>query len=192
MKTRYILALSLLALACACSREVQPDPVPGPDDLVTITAILPDAPGTRGAGLETKLSWTWNSGDKITVVGETTEIFKIKEGFTPKKATFVGKPVKGSTFTILYPGQDALETDWSVQTQNGNNSLKHLHYEAVLQDVNDYFTFSFDPAWAQEHGGSLKQTGVLKLTVAMPEGITEPESIAITADTPVFYKGNGE
>ena len=80
---------------------MQPDPIQGPDDLVTISAVLPDVVATRGAGLETKLSWTWNSGDKITVVGETTEIFKIKEGFSPKKAEFVGKPVKGNTFTIL-------------------------------------------------------------------------------------------
>ena len=192
MKTRYCIALSILALACACSRDVQPDPIQGPDDLVTISAVLPDAPATRGAGLETKLSWTWNAGDKITVVGETTEIFKIKEGFTPKKAEFVGKPVKGHTFTILYPGQDALETDWSVQAQKGNNSLSHLRYEAALQGVDDYFTFAFDPEWAQEHGGSLKQTGVLKLTVTMPEGITEPASIAVSADTPLFFKGNGE
>ena len=191
MKTRYIFALSFLALACACSRDVQPDPIQGPDDLVTITAVLPDAPATRGAGLETKLSWTWNSGDKITVVGENTEIFKIKEGFTPKKATFVGKPVKGSTFTILYPTADVAETDWSVQTQTGNGSLNHLRYEAALEGVDDYFSFAFDPEWAKAHGGSLKQTGVLKLTVTMPEGITVPESIAVTADTPLFYKGNG-
>ena len=114
MKTRYIFALSLLALVFSCGKDVQPDLVSGPDDLVTISAILPDEPATRGAGLETKLSWTWNSGDKITVIGETTEVFKIKEGFTPKKAEFVGKPVKGKTFTILYPGQDAVEQDWSV------------------------------------------------------------------------------
>ena len=192
MKTRYIFALSLVALACACSRYVQPDPIQGPDDLVTITAVLPDAPATRGAGLETKLSWTWNSGDKITVVGENTEIFKIKEGFTPKKAEFVGKPVKGKTFTILYPSADVAETDWSVQTQTGNGSLNHLRYEAAIEGVDDYFSFAFDPEWAQAHGGSLKQTGVLKLTVTMPEGITAPESIAVTADTPLFFKGNGE
>lgn len=191
MKTRYIFALSLLALACACSRDVQPDPIQGPDDLVTITALLPDAPATRGANQETILSWTWNSGDKITVVGETTEIFKIKEGFTPKKAEFVGKPVKGSNFTILYPSADVAETDWSVQTQTGNNNLGHLRYEAALEGVDDYFTFAFNPEWAQAHGGALKQTGVLKLTVSMPEGITVPESIAVTADTPLFYKGNG-
>ena len=190
MKTRYFFALSLLALVFSCGKEVQ-DPMPGPDDLVTISAILPDAPATRGAGLETKLSWTWNSGDKITVIGETTEIFKIKEGFSPKKAEFVGKPVKGKTFTILYPGQDAVEQDWSVQTQKGNNSLSHLRYEAALENVDDYFTFAFDPAWAAEHAGTLKQTGVLKLSVEVPEGITEPTSIAVTADTPLFYKGNG-
>ena len=191
MKTRYFFAFSLLALVFSCGKEVQ-DQMPGPDDLVTIRAILPDASATRGAGLETKLSWTWNSGDKITVIGETTEIFKIKEGFSPKKAEFVGKPVKGNTFTILYPGQDAVEQDWSVQTQKGNNSLSHLRYEAALENVDDYFTFSFDPAWAAEHAGTLKQTGVLKLTVEVPDGITEPTSIAVTADTPLFYKGNGE
>ena len=37
-----------------------------------------------------------------------------------------------------------------------------------------------------------EQTGVLKLTVTMPEGITEPASVAVTADTPLFYKGNGD
>ena len=191
MKTRYFFAFSLLALVFSCGKEVQ-DQMPGPDDLVTIRAILPDASATRGAGLETKLSWTWNSGDKITVIGETTEVFKIKEGFSPKKAEFVGKPVKGKTFTILYPGQDAVEQDWSVQTQKGNNSLSHLRYEAALENVDDYFTFAFDPAWAAEHAGTLKQTGVLKLTVEVPDGITEPTSIAVTADTPLFYKGNGE
>ena len=191
MKTRYIFALSLLALVFSCGKEVQLDQVPGPDDLVTISAILPGDSATRGAGLETKLSWTWNAGDRITVIGETTETFKIKEGFTPKKAEFVGKPVKGKTFTILYPGQDAVETDWSVQTQKGNNSLSHLRYEAALENVDDYFTFSFDPAWAAEHAGTLKQVGVLKLSVAVPEGITNPTSIAVTADTPLFYKGNG-
>ena len=100
MKTRYIFALSLLALVFSCGKDVEPDLVSGPDDLVTISAILPDAPATRGAGLETKLSWTWNAGDKITVIGETTEVFKIKEGFSPKKAEFVGRPVKGKTFTM--------------------------------------------------------------------------------------------
>ena len=192
MKTRYIFALSLLALVFSCGKDVEPDLVSGPDDLVTISAILPDAPATRGAGLETKLSWTWNAGDKITVIGETTEVFKIKEGFSPKKAEFVGRPVKGKTFTILYPGQDALETDWSLQTQKGNNSLAHLRYEAALENVDDYFTFAFDPAWAAEHAGTLKQTGVLKLTVEVPDGITEPASIAVSADTPLFYKGNGD
>ena len=190
MKTRYIIALSLLALAVSCRKDVQPDVIPGPDNLVTISAVLPDEPDVRGAGLETKLSWTWNDGDKITVIGETTEIFKIKAGFTPKKAQFVGKAVKGNSFTILYPGQDAMETDWSAQTQKGNNNLDHLRYEAALEGVDDYFTFAFDPAWAEEHGGALKQTGVLKLTVALPEGITTPESVAVTAESPIFYKGN--
>lgn len=192
MKTRNILiALSILAAATSCIKTEQLAPQ-APGDLVTITAVLPDDVATKGAGLKTSLSWTWNDGDKITVIGETTETFKIKSGFTPKKAEFVGKAVKGNSFTILYPGMDAAETDWNGQVQKGNNSLDHLKYQASLNDVDTYTTFAFNPDWAESHGGSLKQTGVLKLTLAMPDGMTQPESVSVSADEPIFFSGNAE
>lgn len=193
MKTsKYIIALCILAAAFSCTKTENSAGLPAPGDQVTIRAILPDQAAVKGAGLETRLSWTWNEGDKITVVGETTEVFKIKEGFGPKQAEFVGKAVKGSSFKIYYPGEEAAASDFSSQVQKGNNSLDHLHYEAVLDDVNDYYEFAFDPSWAEEHGGSLKQIGVLKFVIALPDGVTTANSISLSADEPVFYVGNGE
>ena len=191
MKTRYIIALSILAAVVSCNKTEQLEPQ-APGDLVTITAILPDNADVKGAGLKTSLSWTWNAGDKITVVGKTTEVFKIQPGFTPKKAEFVGKAVKGDSFTILYPGEDAVETEWNAQVQIGNNNLDHLKYEAALKGVDDYTTFAFDSEWAEAHGGSLKQTGVLKLTLDVPAGITQPESVTVSADEAIFFSGNGD
>ena len=191
MKTRYIIALSILAAAVSCNKTEQLEPQ-APGDLVTITAILPDAADVKGAGLKTSLSWTWNEGDKITVIGETTETFRIKEGFGPKKAEFVGKAVKGSSFTILYPGLDANESDWNAQVQKGNNDMSHLKYQAALNNVDEYTTFAFNGEWAEAHMGTLKQTGVLKLTLSMPAGMTQPESVSVSADEPIFFSGNAE
>lgn len=192
MKTRYIIALSILAAVVSCNKTEQLVEPQAPGDLVTITAILPEDDAVKGAGIKTTLSWTWNEGDKITVIGETTEVFKIKPGFTPKKAEFEGIAVKGNSFTILYPGEDAAETDWNAQVQKGNNNLDHLVYQAALTDVDEYTTFAFNSEWALEHGGSLKQTGVLKLTVETPAEIPHPERLIVSADEPIFYAGNSD
>jgi len=192
MKTsRLFLALSILVAASSCNKTEKLEPQ-APGNLVTITAILPDDDAVKGAGEKNCLSWTWNPGDKITVIGETTEVFRIKDGFTPKKAEFVGIAVKGESFTILYPGQDIEEADWSVQEQKGNNNLDHLQYQAALTGVNQYTRFSFNEDWAEEHGGTLKQTGVLKLSLDLPETITAPEKVMLSADEPLFFSGNGE
>ena len=136
MKTRYtFIALSILAAAISCTKTEQLELQAPQGDLVTITATLPEDVEIKGGGLKTLLSWTWNSGDKLTVIGETTETFNIKPGFTAKKAEFEGPAVKGSKFTILYPGQSALESDWNTQVQNGNDNMDHLKYEASLADV---------------------------------------------------------
>ncbi|MBO4446495.1 MAG: hypothetical protein J5764_00040 [Bacteroidales bacterium] len=192
MKTsKYIIALSVLAAVISCNKAVEPE-LPAPGDLVTITAVLPDDADAevKGGGVKTVLSWTWNAGDKITVIGETTEIFKIKEGFTPKKAEFVGMAVKGSKFTILYPGGESEDIDFNEQVQRGNNNLDHLQYIAALQDVDAYTSFSFNQDWAQEHGGTLSQSGVLKLTLDLPAEITQLDSVVVSADSDLFFAGN--
>ena len=189
MKTRYIvIALSVLAAAYSCSKTEQ---LPAPQkDLVTITAVLPDDEAVKGGDIKSILSWTWNDGDKLTVIGETTEEFTIQPGFTPKKAEFTGAAVKGTKFTILYPGDKARETDWNKQVQRGNNNTGHLVYQASLNDVDTYTTFCFNDEWAGEHGGTLKQTGVLKLTLNVPAGITTPSLVTLSADEAIFYSGN--
>ena len=193
MKTRNILiALSILAAACACTKNEQLEQPQATGDLVTITATLPDGDAVKGGSIRTLLSWSWNAGDNLSVIGETTETFTIKPGFTDKKAEFEGFAVKGKTFTILYPGESARETDWNTQVQKGNNNLDHLRYEAALNDVDDYTTFAFSSEWAQAHGGTLQQTGVLKLSVELPDVITKPDSVTVSADEPIFFSGNAE
>lgn len=193
MKTRILSALILPVLFFSCERTEQPAPQAPEGEMVTIRAIIPDAdPEVKGAGTKTQLSWTWNAGDKLTVIGETTEIFTIKDGFTPKQAEFTGYAVKGSSFTILYPGESVSTTDWSMQTQVGNDNLDHLRYEASLNDVDNYTEFSFSPEWAAAHGGTIKQIGVAKFSITLPDGITTPESMTLSADEAIFYSGNGE
>lgn len=191
MKTRILSALIIPAFFAACEKNGQPE-LQAPEEMVTIHAILPEDDASRGAGIKTQLSWTWNEGDEITVVGETTETFQIKEGFSPKQAEFVGKAVKGTSFTILYPDSDIAESVFSSQTQKGNGDLSHLHYEAALGDVDTYTTFAFSPEWAAEHGGTLKQTGVIKFDIALPEGVSTPEGVALGADEDIFFSGNGD
>ena len=193
MKTRLLSTLILSVLFVCCERTEQPALHSPEGEMVTIRAIIPDAdPAVKGASTKTQLSWTWNAGDKITVIGETTEVFTIKDGFTPKVAEFEGVAVKGSKFTILYPGESVSTTDWSAQTQVGNNNLDHLRYEASLNDVDNYTEFSFSPEWAAAHGGTLKQIGVAKFSITLPDGITDPETLSLSADEPIFYSGNGD
>lgn len=192
MKTRYfIIALSLAGILFSCNKAPQND-IPAPGEQITITVTLPDDITKGGAGEKTTLAWTWSAGDQLAIVGETTEIFTIKSGFTPKKAEFTGTPVKGDKFTIYYPGEDAKTADWGAQVQNGNNSLAHLKYSAALVDVDTYLTFSFNEDWAAEHGGSLSQLGVLKFVLAPPAGVTAITEVSLSTADELFYSGNGE
>lgn len=193
MKLSLKLSITLAALLClgtACHKaesELQPVPQLG-DELITIRAFLPGE--TREPGAVTGISWTWSEKDSLIVTGETTEVFHIKEGFQPKQAEFVGKPVQGSSFSIAYPSLDPV--DWSVQTQKGNNNADHLCYVAQLKDVDTYTTFAFTPAWAAEHGGSILQTGLLRFNLTFPNNVTSVSQLSLTAPSALFYKGNDD
>ena len=99
MKTRTasILCAALLPLLTLSCNKAAESPVDGPAGTVTITASIPDQPGTRVAAgdAETGLSRAWEAGDKITVIGTMPSVFDIQEGFSPQQATFKGKPVSG-------------------------------------------------------------------------------------------------
>ena len=188
---KYIVALLAGLAAISCNKEISNE-LPAPQDakdLITIRATIPDT-DTKGAHVG--FSWYWNANDKLTVIGEEgSEVFSIKEGYTAKFAEFVGKPVAGSKFTIMYPNDKADATDFSKQTQVGNNSYDHLKYVASLDNVDDYLSFSFSPEWAAEHGGTLRQSGVLKLVIALPDSIASVSHISLASETPLFYGSNG-
>ena len=195
MKTRIFFATLLFSLAAlSCVKETVRE-LPAPqdsNDLVTIRVTIPDSDPLTRVGAHSGFSWYWSAGDRLTVVGEEdTQVFTIQEGFTSKYAEFVGKAVKGGRFTILYPSDKAASLDWSKQAQTGNDSYEHLQYAASLAGVDDYMTFTFSPEWAEAHGGTLQQTGVLKLVVALPDTVSSVSHLTVAAETPVFYKGNG-
>jgi len=191
-----VLAAALLPLLFSCNKAVESISVPE-NGLVTISASIPDGPATRvaAAAAETGLAWKWEERDQITVVGVNSSVFDIEDGFTAHQADFSGKPVAGSTFSILYPGTydsvaELEAASWTGQVQTGNGSMGHLKYCALLSGVDAFETFEFSDAWAAEHKGTFKQSGVLKFALTLPEGVTAPESVAISADEPVFYADN--
>ena len=191
-----VLAAALLPLLFSCNKAVESIPVPE-NGLVTISASIPDGPATRvaAAAAETGLSWKWEERDQITVVGVNSSVFDIEDGFTAHQADFTGKPVAGTSFSILYPGSyssvvELEAASWTGQVQTGNGSMDHLAYCALLSGVDAFETFEFSDAWATEHQGVFKQSGVLKFAITLPEGVTAPESVAIRADEPVFYADN--
>ena len=187
-----------MLLPPSCNKAVESH-VQGPAETVTITASIPDPVNTRVAAgdAETGLSWAWEAGDKITVVGTTPSVFDIEEGFEPQRATFTGKPVTGNKYSIIYPGTStsvsALEAlSWDAQVQQGNDSKAHLQYFALLSDVDGFDTFEFSPDWAAAHGGSFRQGGVLKFKVTLPEGTEAVNKLTMAAATPLFHAGNGD
>ena len=174
-KQIFYAALAAAAVLTACNKT--PEPVPASEgNKVTICAVLPQTKVAASAA-ETGLSWSWEAGDKLTVIGTTTEVFDIKSGFTAREAEFDGTAVNSGPYTILYPGTltsmtDAEKYDWTKQKQVGNDSPAHLQYLAALEGVDQYEEFSFDAEWAAAHGGTLKQSGVVKFVLTLPEAIT--------------------
>ncbi len=179
--------------AVSCVKEAGYQmPAPQEDGLVTIKATLAEDEPAVKAGAHIGFSWYWSEDDKISVTGaEDTQVYTIKEGFTPKYAEFVGKPVAGESFSIQYP-TNAASADWSSQTQTGNDSYDHLKYTAQLSDVDEYLSFAFKPEWAAEHNGTLKQSGVMKMIIALPDTVTAVNGVSIAAADAIFYKGNGD
>jgi hypothetical protein len=191
---KYFVVLLAGLAAISCNKEIGNE-LPAPQDetgLITIRATMPEGDLTK-AGAHVGFSWYWSAGDKLTVISEEgSEVYTIKEGFSAKFAEFVGKPVAGTKFTIMFPNDKAASTDLSKQTQAGNDNYDHLKYVASLNNVDDYLSFSFSPEWAAEHGGTLSQTGVLKMVIALPDTVSAVTNIVLAADSPLFYTSNGD
>ena len=203
MNTRIYSLISAAVLpfalfSCMKDADVILDQQPAP--LVTIQAAIPSSsPATKIAPITPEsgvgLDWTWESGDKIAVgAGETLSVFDIRSGFEPQNASFIGKQVNGDVFNILYPGTgtvaDLEALSFADQYQTGIDAKDHLKYYALLENVNEYKSFEFSSTWAQEHGGALKQGGVLRFNLTLPAETAVVTSVSLKADKPIFHTGN--
>ena len=139
-----------------------------------------DAPG---------LALAWETGDLLRIIGSSSEVFSIvEEGMTPSKAGFTGNPVKGDSFTVLYPGTYETEAAWGSrsytgQKQKGNGSTDHLFWEARLAGLGSYSSLVFD-------GAGFSQNGVVKFSFSLPERFDGLDNISLTAPETVFPTTN--
>lgn len=203
MKKNVIIRAALMAaitlgLAAACAKEEkvsEEKPVPG-EEVVNpsvINASIPDEftkVALDDAGVGNGLALSWEEGDKLTVIGTTTEQFTLASGAGEVTATFSGNPVLGDTFTILYPGDvyDTVEKinarSYAAQIQDGNAGTSHLEWNAKIAGVADYSTLKF------YDNANLVQNGALKFRLQLPTEFTKVYSVALKAPSAIFYATN--
>jgi len=194
-KTFYILALAAITLSCAKEMETSNPTVSG--EKVTVKVALAEDDATKVSLTEAtdkkSMSLAWQDTDAISINGET---FSIKAGFTAHEAEFEGNAPATSPYTIIYPGGKYAGIDafnarsYASQTQDGNSSTAHLEYNAALEGVSEYLEPKFDPAWATDKGGTLKQNGVVQLRLQLPSTVTSVTSVILKASSNIFPTTN--
>lgn len=196
-----LFVLAAVAVSVACSKEMSPV-IPG--NQVTITAYIPDeltkVSFTPDANLDGPVKIAWEDLDKIRVIDHNDAAdnsqFAIQPGFTAHQASFSGTAVEATSYDILYPGTmesvaEAEAFQFGIQTQTNNANAAQLAYMALLSNVNTYESVEFSEAWATAHGGSFKQTGILRLRIQLPDGFTDDvASVTVNAPSAIFYKSN--
>ena len=196
-----LFVLAAVAVSVACSKEMSPV-IPG--NQVTITAYIPDeltkVSFTPDANLDGPVKIAWEDLDKIRVIDHNdvadNSQFEIQPGFTDHQASFSGTAVEATSYDILYPGTmesvaEAEAVQFGIQTQTNNANTAQLAYMALLSNVNTYENVEFSEAWATAHGGSFKQTGILRLRIQLPDGFKgDVASVTVNAPSALFYKSN--
>lgn len=182
-------AVALSAISCAKEGEDQVND--GTKKKITITASLPDELVTKvkfEAG-ESVIKPSWEQTDVIRIISETgkSETYSIKE-INGKTATFEGNELEGTSFTAIYPGNyetaEALgNRSYTGQVQTGNGSTAHLQLNAMAAGLSDISNISFADAGA-------KLNGAVKLYVKLPEYVTSPKEVSLSADSDIFFTDN--
>lgn len=182
-------AVALSAISCAKEGEGQVND--GTKNKITITASLPDEIVTKvkfEAG-ESVIKPSWEQTDVIRIISETgkSETYSIKE-INGKTATFEGNELEGTSFTAIYPGnyesEEALgNRSYTGQVQTGNGSTAHLQLNAMAAGLSDISNISFADAGA-------KLNGAVKLYVKLPEYVTSPKEVSLSADSDIFFTDN--
>lgn len=125
----------------------------------------------------------------IRIISETgkSETYSIKE-INGKTATFEGNELEGTSFTAIYPGNyetaEALgNRSYTGQVQKGNGSTAHLQLNAMAAGLSDISNISFADAGA-------KLNGAVKLYVKLPEYVTSPKEVSLSAASDIFFTDN--
>ncbi len=185
-----LMSASVIVLAAACAPEVQPEPE------TDVTPVVL-AENEMAARLPKVLDLGWTKGDKLTVIGASSQEFAINDDYTRAFAKFTGETLEGDSFTILK--SDAGNTLEAVQSKNyaaqeqaADGSTAHLDFDLALVGVSSYKDVVFSSEWAEENGGEFKMNGVLKLDLKFPSQILTLKGIGIKADKNVFFATNSE
>lgn len=185
------LASAVALSAISCAKESENHVNDGPKNKITITASLPDELVTKvkfEAG-ESVIKPSWEQTDVIRIISETgkSETYSIKE-INGKTATFEGNELEGTSFTAIYPGDyetaEALgNRSYTGQVQTGNGSTAHLQLNAMATGLSDISNISFADAGA-------KLNGAVKLYVKLPEYVTIPKEVSLSAASDIFFTDN--
>lgn len=187
----FALASAVALSVISCAKESEDQVNDGTKNKITITASLPDELVTKvkfEAG-ESVIKPSWEQTDVIRIISETgkSETYSIKE-INGKTATFEGNELEGTSFTAIYPGNyetaEALgNRSYTGQVQTGNGSTAHLQLNAMAAGLSDISNISFADAGA-------KLNGAVKLYVKLPEYLTSPKEVSLSADSDIFFTDN--
>lgn len=187
----FALASAVALSAISCAKESEDHVNDGTKNKITITASLPDELVTKvkfEAGVSV-IKPSWEQTDVIRIISETgkSEIYSIKE-INGKTATFEGNELEGTSFTAIYPGNyetaEALgNRSYTGQVQTGNGTTAHLQLNAMATGLSDISNISFADAGA-------KLNGAVKLYVKLPENVTSPKEVSLSAASDIFFTDN--
>lgn len=187
----FALASAVALSVISCAKESENHVNDGQKNRITITASLPDELVTKvkfeaGASV---IKPSWEQTDVIRIISETgkSETYSIKE-INGKTATFEGNELEGTSFTAIYPGNyetaEALgNRSYTGQVQKGNGSTAHLQLNAMAAGLSDISNISFADAGA-------KLNGAVKLYVKLPEYVTRPKEVSLSAASDLFFTDN--
>ena len=187
----FALASAVALSAISCAKESEDHVNDGTKNKITITASLPDELVTKvkfEAGVSV-IKPSWEQKDVIRIISETgkSEIYSIKE-INGKTATFEGNELEGTSFTAIYPGDyESVEAlgnrSYTGQVQTGNGTTAHLQLNAMATGLSDISNISFADAGA-------KLNGAVKLYVKLPENVTSPKEVSLSAASDIFFTDN--
>ena len=187
MKQRYMILAAALLLAAACKQEMLPLETAAPAGTRAETAafLTVTLPGIEGVETRVALSddgkngfkLEWKDGDVLTVGGKAmTMLSKVGE-----VATFNGDWTPDQAVDIAY-GQVGGAP--AAQTQQASGTFDHIVYGALLAGVkigaDGKISFAHD--WATAHGGTFRQSGILRLELNFPETLSAVKSVKVSGE----------